>query len=120
MNLTAKTQRTPRKNAWRPWRLGGSSFKEYMMWIVSYDIPNDKRRRRVAKVLEGYGRRAQYSVFECDIDKDKCEKLEKLLKREIDPTEDDIRFYPMNRADLERVVILGNGTLYQSRPFDIW
>jgi CRISPR-associated protein Cas2 len=32
-----------------------------MFWIVSYDIPNDKRRSKVAKILEGHGRRAQYS-----------------------------------------------------------
>lgn len=84
------------------------------MWVVSYDIPNDKRRRKVAKVLEGYGRRAQYSVFECDIDETKRARLEVMLLREIDPTEDDIRFYPMNRADLERVVLLGKAELYRA------
>lgn len=86
-----------------------------MFWIVSYDIPNDKRRSKVAKILEGYGRRAQYSVFECEIDDEKREKLEGALQREIDAEEDDIRFYPMNRADLKRVRLLGRAELYRAR-----
>ncbi len=34
------------------------------MFIVSYDIENDKTRTRFSKFLEQYGRRLQYSVFE--------------------------------------------------------
>lgn len=90
-----------------------------MFWIVSYDIPNDKRRGKVAKILEGYGRRAQYSVFECEIDDEKREKLERALQREIDAEEDDIRFYPMNRADLKRVRLLGRAELYRARGWYI-
>ncbi|MDL1901919.1 CRISPR-associated endonuclease Cas2 [Anaerolineae bacterium CFX9] len=86
-----------------------------MFWIVSYDIPNDKRRGKVAKILEGYGRRAQYSVFECEISDEQREKLERALQREIDAEEDDIRFYPMNRADLKRVRLLGRAELYRAR-----
>lgn len=86
-----------------------------MYWIVSYDIPNDKRRGKVAKILEGYGRRAQYSVFECEVTEEQCDKLELALKREIDTAEDDIRFYPMNRADLKRVRLLGRAELYRSQ-----
>lgn len=90
-----------------------------MFWIVSYDIPNDKRRSKVAKILGGYGRRAQYSVFECEIDDEKREKLERALQREIDAEEDDIRFYPMNRADLKRVRLLGRAELYRARDWYI-
>jgi CRISPR-associated protein Cas2 len=86
-----------------------------MYWIVSYDIPNDKRRSKVAKILEGYGRRAQYSVFECEISPEQCDRLELALKREIDPDEDDIRFYPLNRADLKRVRLLGHADLHRSQ-----
>jgi CRISPR-associated protein Cas2 len=31
--------------------------------LVCYDIREDRRLRRVAKLLEGYGERIQYSVF---------------------------------------------------------
>lgn len=33
--------------------------------LVAYDIADDKRRARVAKVLLGFGDRVQYSVFCC-------------------------------------------------------
>ncbi len=37
-------------------------------YLVSYDICDPKRLRRVAKILEGFGTRLQYSVFECPLD----------------------------------------------------
>lgn len=86
-----------------------------MFWVVSYDIPNDKRRRNVSKVLEGYGRRVQFSVFECELDEEKTNRLEKRLLKEIDPREDDIRFYPLNQADLNRVRLLGTAQLARER-----
>lgn len=35
--------------------------------LIAYDISNPKRLRRVIKIMEGYGRRLQYSVFLCDL-----------------------------------------------------
>jgi CRISPR-associated protein Cas2 len=35
--------------------------------LIAYDIANDRRLRRVAKVMEAYGDRLQYSVFLCDL-----------------------------------------------------
>ncbi|MBN2325943.1 MAG: CRISPR-associated endonuclease Cas2 [Candidatus Omnitrophica bacterium] len=31
--------------------------------IIGYDVCNPKRLRRVARILEGYGQRIQYSLF---------------------------------------------------------
>ena len=90
-----------------------------MFWIISYDIPDNKRRSKVAKILEGYGIRAQYSVFECEIDSEKCDQLEHRLQREIDPQVDDIRFYPLNRADIKRVRMLGRGKLNRKQRYHI-
>lgn len=45
------------------------------MFVVSYDLSNDKLRNKVAKELENYGRRVQYSVFECCISKKQMEQL---------------------------------------------
>ena len=38
-----------------------------MFILVSYDIPNDKRRLKVMKAVQDYGTRVQYSVFECEL-----------------------------------------------------
>ena len=85
-----------------------------MYWIICYDIPDDKRRRKIQKLLEGYGRRAQYSVFECEIDLNKLKRLEKQLTRLIDETEDDVRIYPLNKADIKRVSMLGIAQLQRT------
>lgn len=34
--------------------------------IIAYDIPDDRRRTKLAKILLGYGDRIQYSVFVVD------------------------------------------------------
>jgi CRISPR-associated protein Cas2 len=82
-----------------------------MFWIVSYDIVDDRRRYKVSQILESYGTRAQYSVFECEITDRQQMSLQGKLRAVIDTDEDDIRFYPMNEAYIERVKTLGKGQL---------
>lgn len=36
-------------------------------YLVAYDIRDDRRLRRVATCMEGFGDRIQYSVFVCDL-----------------------------------------------------
>jgi CRISPR-associated protein Cas2 len=62
-------------------------------YVVSYDIPCDKRRVRVAKALTGYGERVQYSVFECLLTEAQFERLWEELQRKIDADEDSLRAY---------------------------
>jgi len=38
-----------------------------MYVVISYDIPEDKRRTKIHKTLKSYGQWMQYSVFECDL-----------------------------------------------------
>lgn len=78
-----------------------------MFWIICYDITDDKRRRKVVQILEAYGLRAQYSVFECDISDRQQMTVHGKLAKVIDEEEDDVRFYPLNQADIKRVQTLG-------------
>ncbi len=39
-----------------------SRMQEHL-YLVSYDFSSDKVRNKVAKLLEAYGRRVQYSVL---------------------------------------------------------
>ena len=48
-------------------------------YLISYDIPNDKRRLRIAHLLEGYGERVQYSVFEIWATEEELDKLRERL-----------------------------------------
>lgn len=36
-------------------------------WLVCYDVRDDKRRRKLAKLLEQRCQRVQYSVVECPL-----------------------------------------------------
>ena len=66
------------------------------MYLISYDITDNKVRRKVAKTLEGYGIRVQFSVFECDISKARFNLLYKeLVEIMRDEEEGNIRFYDL-------------------------
>ena len=49
------------------------------LYIVTYDIACDKERGRVADVLQGFGVRAQYSVFECRLTRGMKERMVRAL-----------------------------------------
>lgn len=44
-------------------------------YLVSYDIRDDKRLRKAARILAGYGTRVQYSIFRCHLSKRDVERL---------------------------------------------
>ncbi len=77
------------------------------LYIVTYDIPCDKRRKKIANLLEGYGQRVQLSVFECLLTKQKYEQLKQRLKKQVKIEEDSVRFYPLSRHTLSQVEIWG-------------
>ncbi len=62
--------------------------------LITYDIRDPKRLRKVAKLLEGYGNRIQYSVFRCRLDQMALEKLHWELNR-IMKEEDDLLVIPL-------------------------
>ena len=64
-----------------------------MYIVISYDIPEDKRRTKIHKILKSYGQWMQYSVFECDLTQTQYAKLRSRLSKVIEPDEDSIRFY---------------------------
>ena len=74
--------------------------------VVAYDIPDDRRRLKVAKVLLGYGERMQYSVFECRVTKVEYLRMKERLDELIEPEEDAISFYFLCescRGKIERI-----------------
>ncbi len=50
-----------------------------LLYIVAYDITDDKRWRKVFRLMRGYGDHLQYSVFRCELnDRERIELMEKL------------------------------------------
>lgn len=63
-----------------------------MFVLIIYDIINNAKRVRLAKLLQGYGFRVQKSAVEATISKKKYDKLLVDLKK-FDADEDSIRVY---------------------------
>lgn len=78
-----------------------------MLYLICYDIVQDSRRNRVAKLLEAYGFRVQKSVFEVMLSPEQYGKLHKRLGWAIAPETDQIRFYPLTKRSRDKVSILG-------------
>lgn len=75
-----------------------SQSKCLVLVIVTYDVSTEtkagrRRLRRVAKTCGKYGQRVQKSVFECSVNEMQFNELERLLLSEIDPEQDNLRFY---------------------------
>ena len=82
-----------------------------MMMLVSYDVARDekgeKRLRHVAKILESYGQRVQYSVFECLVEPAQWIELKNKLLKEIKPEYDSLRFYSLGANWQKKVEHVG-------------
>lgn len=64
------------------------------MYLISYDIADNRIRGKIAKELSGYGKRVQYSVFECRItDQQYRELYQKLVTLMMEEKEGSIRIY---------------------------
>lgn len=68
-------------------------------WIVSYDIADPKRLRRVYRTLLGYGDWLQLSVFRCDLTRRERVRLQADLEECIQPTADQVCFFDLGPAD---------------------
>lgn len=75
-------------------------------FIVTYDIRDDKRLRKVFKTCKGYGVHLQYSVFECDLAPMEKAQFEAKLSDIIKHDEDQVLFVDLGPTSLrgERVV----------------
>lgn len=70
--------------------------------VIAYDIVCNRRRNRIVKLLKGYGRRANYSVFECRIRKKELKELKEEILAIINAKEDSVLYYPLCRACVDR------------------
>ncbi|HIQ36430.1 MAG TPA: CRISPR-associated endonuclease Cas2 [Desulfocapsa sulfexigens] len=66
-------------------------------YILVYDISNNKERSKTSKVLEGFGKRVQESVFECSLTTGTKKRLEKKLER-LDIKSGFILCYRLNKS----------------------
>jgi len=63
--------------------------------VIAYDIQSDKKRLKVSKLLEKYGERVNYSVFECMVTHKQLQTIQDTILKHIDPQTDSVIYYPI-------------------------
>lgn len=86
-------------------------------YVVAYDIPSDRRRTKVHKVLSGFGQWTQYSLFELFLNDKEKVLLEHKLKKLLDPRQDSVRFYSLCESCLREVETIGSKPPEEVREF---
>lgn len=75
-------------------------------YLVSYDVANPKRLRRVARTLEGFGTRLQYSVFECPLDEIRLAELRAQLQPILKHDEDQVLFVSLGPSAKDATLVI--------------
>ena len=87
-----------------------------MFYLVTYDIADDQRRTKVANILEDFGDRVQYSVFEMELERmDQMNEMQDRLAKVIDPQRDGVRIYFLCQGCRTKISILGQGKVHQDQ-----
>lgn len=83
------------------------------IYLVTYDIADDKRLRKVFKKMNGYGEHLQYSVFQCELsDKERAQMIAELNPL-INHREDQILVFSLGPAESYNA----SATLAIGRPY---
>lgn len=78
------------------------------LWVVSYDISDNRRRRRIAAMLEDDMTRVQYSVFEGRLSDARMTRLVNILEAAI-TNEDSLRVYCVGKVGERKCQVKGAG-----------
>lgn len=83
-----------------------------LFYLIVYDLPDtkaaNKRRKRLHKMLSGYEKWTQYSVFECFLTAMQFAKLQLQIEKLIEPTEDSVRIYVLDSGAVRRTITYGS------------
>ncbi|MDL1987964.1 MAG: CRISPR-associated endonuclease Cas2 [Deltaproteobacteria bacterium] len=80
-----------------------------MIVLVTYDITDPKRLRKLHAFLKEFGLNTQKSVFECDIDKTALKGIRRYCKENLDLSRDSVRIYKICSGCIKNVIISGLG-----------
>lgn len=84
-----------------------TSSSQNTFYVIAYDIPDDRRRTKIHKILSGFGTWTQYSLFECFLSKKELVQLKAKLAKHLEDTLDNVRFYPLCVSCVEKVETVG-------------
>lgn len=68
-------------------------------FVVTYDISDPKRLRKVFRLMLGWGDHIQLSVFQCELNHRELVELRVQLDRVIKPSEDQVLFVDLGTVE---------------------
>ena len=80
-------------------------------YVLAYDMTSDKRRARIAKLMEAIGERVQGSVFEAYLTHPELEKLLRRVGKVVDGKEDSLRIYTLCEACRPKTTMIGQSKM---------
>ena len=75
-------------------------------WLILYDVRDPRRLSKIAKMMENYAERVQYSVFEAICEREQIEDLRSEIKRIMDP-EDFVVYFELCGHDWQKQIKYG-------------
>lgn len=82
------------------------------LFIVTYDISDQRRWRRVFKAMHGYGEWIQLSVFQCRLSQRRRAELETRLRELVKNGEDHVLLIDVGPADKIELVMESIGKTF--------
>ncbi len=87
--------------------------RDERFYLVSYDVRNDKRWRRLYRALRGYGEWLQLSVFQCRLTRRRLAQMEAAVREVVNQAEDHVLIVDLGPAAGERPAVRSIGPPYQ-------
>ncbi len=81
-------------------------------YFIIYDIADDKRLQKVARILQDYGLRMQKSKFEAEFSAATLRQLQAEIGRVIDPEEDGVKYFPLCGKCVAKIEVIGQGMVF--------
>ncbi len=83
------------------------------LYVVTYDIADPKRWRRVYRLLQGYGSWLQLSVFQCRLSRRRLVELRASLEERIRREEDHVLILDLGPAERVELRVDSLGRSYE-------
>ena len=87
-------------------------MKDERTYIVTYDIADTRRWRRVFKTMNGFGEWLQLSVFQCRLSRRRRAELETRLRELVKTGEDHVLLIDVGPADRTALVVESIGKTF--------
>jgi CRISPR-associated protein Cas2 len=81
-------------------------------YIVTYDIADDRRWRRLFKIMHGFGEWLQLSVFQCRLSRRRRAELETQLRELVKTGEDHVLLIDVGPADKMDLAVASIGKIF--------